>query len=150
MPVSIVTPVLAAGFLPMFVPETSPATTRDSARAWASAYVSYVVAGGIPAASAKQDAFAAALETAFNPNLGGAGPSLFLSAMNVFWLLLPVPAQVGAVSLFIPTSPNVNSPQPPDATPQQQANGLAQVIAGLTLGAVKVQPFVPGPPVPLV
>jgi len=150
MPVSVVTSVLTAGFLPMFIPETSPVTTSASAKAWAAAYVSYVAAGGIPAAIAKQSALASGLETAFNPNLSGAGPSLFLSALNTFWLGLPVPAQAGAVSLFLPLSPIVNSPQPPDATPQQQANGLAQVIAGLTLGAVKVQPFAPGPPIPLV
>jgi len=150
MPLSIVTSVLASGFLPMFVKETSPSTTRASADAWAKAYVAYVQAGGMPAASTRQTVFANALVSAFNPNLGGGGPALFLQAMNVFWLGLPVPAQVGAVSLFVPTSPNVNSPQPADATPQQQANGLAQVIAGLTLGAVKVQPFAPGPPVPLV
>lgn len=150
MPLAVVTPTLAAGFLPMFVAETSPATTKASADAWAQAYVNYVIAGGMPGASAKQAAFANALATAFNPSLGGGGPALFLQAMNVFWLGMPVPAQAGAVSLFVPTSPSVNSPQPANATPQQQANGLAQVIAGLTLGAVKVQPFAPGPPVPLV
>lgn len=133
----------------MFVKETAPATTELAAQAWAQAYVSYVIAGGIPAAVLKQGAFANALRTAFNPALLGGGPALLLSAMNVFWIGLPVPAQAGAVSLFIPLSPNTNSPQPPNATPQQQANGLAQVIAALTMGAVKVQPFVPGPPVPL-
>lgn len=150
MPLAAVTPVLAAGFLPMFMPSTSPSTTRASADAWAMAYVAYVQAGGMPAASAKQAVFADALALAFDPASSGAGPALFLSAMSVFWLGMPVPAQVGAVSLFVPVSPNVNSPQPATATPQQQANGLAQVIAGLTLGAVKVQPFAPGPPVPLV
>ena len=150
MPLAPVTSILAAGFLPMFVKETSPATTQASADAWAKAYVAYVQAGGMPAASTKQAAFASALATAFNPLLAGGGPALFLSAMMVFWIGMPVPAQVGAVSLFVPLSPIVNSPQPPNATPQQQANGLAQVIAGLTLGAVKVQPFAPGPPVPLV
>jgi hypothetical protein len=139
MPVAVVTPVLAAGFLPMFVPETSPSTTQASADAWAKAYVAYVVAGGIPAASAKQVTFANALASAFNPNLAGGGPALFLSAMLSFWVGLPVPAQVGVVTLFLPVSPSVNSPQPDNATPQQQANGLAQVISGLTLGAVKVQ-----------
>jgi len=149
MPLTPVTPTLASGFLPMFVPETSPATTQASADAWAAAYVAYVVAGGMPAATAKQSALASSLATAFNPNLAGAGPALLIQALAIFWIGIPVVAQLGAVSLFIPLSPIVNNPQPPDATPQQQANGLAQVIAGLTLGAVKVQPTLPGPPVPL-
>ena len=149
MPVATATSVLASGFLPMFVPATSPATTQASADAWAKAYIGYVVAGGIPTAAAKQSSFANALATAFNPTLAGGGPALFLSAMLSFWIGLVVPAQAGAVSIFAPLSPSVNSPQPDNATPQQQANGLAQVIAGLTLGAVKVQPFAPGPPVPL-
>lgn len=149
MPLAPVTPTLASGLLPMFVPETSPATTQASADAWAKAYVAYVVAGGMPGATAKQSALASSLATAFNPLLAGGGPVLFMQALSLFWIGMPVPAQAGAVSLFVPLSPNTNSPQPPDATPQQQANGLAQVIAGLTLGAVKVQPFAPGPPVPL-
>jgi hypothetical protein len=139
MPLAIVTPVLAAGFLPMFVPETSPSTTQASADSWAKAYVAYVVAGGMPAATAKKSALASSLATAFNPNLAGGGPVLFMQALATFWIGMPVPAQLATAILFAPLSPNVNSPQPANATPQQQANGLAQVIAGLTLGAVKVQ-----------
>jgi hypothetical protein len=149
MPVATATPVLASGFLPMFVPATAPATTQASAQMWANAYANYLVAGGIPAAKLKQAVLANSLTTAFNPNLAGGGPALFLQALALYWIGMPVPAQAGAVSLFAPIAPNVNNPQPDNATPQQQANGLAQVIAGLTMGAVKVQPFVPGPPVPL-
>lgn len=149
MPLSVVTTTLASGFLPMFVPETAPLTTAQAASQWAQAYTAYVVAGGMPTAVTKQAVLANSLTTAFNPNLSGGGPALFLQALEAFWIGIAVPAQAGAVSLFIPLSPNVNSPQPDNATPQQQANGLAQVIAGLTLGAVKVQPFAPGPPVPI-
>jgi hypothetical protein len=137
MPVSTATSVLASGFLPMFVPETSPTTTKASADAWAAAYVSYAVAGGILAAPTRQTALANALLTAFNPSLMGGGIPLFLNALSVFWIGLPVPGQLAIATLFVPIS-SPESPQPPNATPQQQANGLAQVIAGLTLGAVKV------------
>lgn len=150
MPIIAVTSILAAGFLPMFTAATAPATARAAADAWAQAYVNYVQAGGMPAASAKQAVFAQALLQAFQPELAGGGPALFMQALSTFWLGMPVPAQVGAVSLFIPSSLSVVSPQSDQATPQQQSNGLAQVVAGLTLGSVKVQPFAPGPPVPLI
>lgn len=149
MPLKSVEKVLAAGFLPMFNVETAAPSTREAAEVWAKAYTNYVVAGGIPAARAKEKGFAKALTAAFEPTLGGGGKSLFLAAMKIFWIGLPVPAQAGAVSIFAPRSTNVDSPQPGDATPQDQANALAKMIAGLTLGAVKVQPFAPGPPVPL-
>ena len=143
MPVVAVTSVLAAGLLPMFVAETAPATTSAAAKTWAGAYVAYVTAGGITGGQAKEDAFATALEAAFNPALGGAGPALFMSALGTFWIGLQVPAQTGVVTAFLPPSMSIDSPQPDDATPQQQANGLAQVISGLTLGAVQVT--IPGP-----
>lgn len=130
----------------MFVPETSPAETRAAAVAWAAAYTDYVVAGGIPARP-RQSMFADALTTAFNPALAGGGPALFLSAFQVFWVGLPVPAQTGIVVAFVPVG-SVNSPQPDNATPAQQANGLATVISTLTLGAVKVQ-VPPGVIVPI-
>jgi len=143
MPVVAVTSVLAAGLLPMFTTGSSPSTTRASAEAWAQAYIAYVTAGGVVGGQAKETAFAAALETAFNPNLSGGGPALFLSAMSSFWIGLQVPAQLATATIFVPSSPSVDNPQPDDATPQQQANGLAQVIAGLTLGAVKVMLIAP-------
>ena len=145
MPLATATPVLATGFLPLFTPGFS--TTAQAADAWARAYAQYVVAGGIPAAVAKQPGLAAALTQAFNP--AGNGIPAFLQALTVFWLGLPVPAQAGAVAAFLPVNPNLTSSQPPDATAVQQANGLAQVMARLTMGAVKVQPFAPGPPVPI-
>lgn len=148
MPVAAVTSVLAAGLLPLFVPETAPATTPDAADQWAKAYTDYIVAGGISAVH-KQSAFAAALTTAFNPELAGGGPPLFIQALQVFWLGLPVPQQGGTVVLFTPTTTNVDSPQPDDATPQDQADALAQVLSSFTLGAVKVQVGPPGPIVPL-
>jgi hypothetical protein len=133
----------------MFTPKTAPATTAAAATAWAAAYVAYIEAGGIPTAATRQSVFADALTVAFNPELAGAGIALFVASFNVFWIGLVVPAQAGTVVSFIPVSPNVSSPEPDNATPQQQANGLATVIATLTLGSVLVQPFAPGPPVPL-
>jgi hypothetical protein len=62
-----------------------------------------------------------------------------------YWLGMAIPAQAGVVSAFIPTSTNLNSPQPPGATAAQQAAGVAQLISRLTLGAVKVT--IPGPAV---
>ena len=137
MPLTPVTPVLAQGLLPMFIVETAPSTTRAAAQQWARAYTAYAVAGGIPALP-NQAALALDLEKAFNPELAGKGPPLFIGALSKFWMGLPVPYMAGAVALFAPTSSNVNSEQPDDATPQDQANGLAQVISGFTLSAVKV------------
>lgn len=147
MPVAAVTSVLAAGFLPLFSAATAPDTTAKAADAWAAAYTNYIVAGGVPARPRK-DIFASALLNAFRPELGGGGPPLFLQAFQAFWIGLPVPAQGGIVTAFVPTSTNVNSPQPDDATPANQANALALLISGLTLGAVKVT-VPPGVIVPL-
>lgn len=132
----------------MFVTETAPTTTREAAERWALAYTDYALAGGVPA-SPRRLSFADALTEAFNPELAGGGPSLFIQALSVFWVGLPVPQQGGSVIFFAPTSSNVDSPQPDDATPQDQANALAQVISGFTLSAVKVQVGPPGPIVPL-
>jgi hypothetical protein len=148
MPVAAVTSVLAAGFRPMFAAATAPLTTAKAANDWARAYADYVVAGGIPAARIKQAAFATALVTAFDPALAGAGPALMIQALLTFWIGLPVPAQAGTVTAFIPLSLDVSSPQPDNATPEDEARGLAQVISGLTLGAVKVT-VPPGVIVPL-
>lgn len=148
MPVSTATPVLAAGLAPMFTAATSPATTEQAAQTWAEAYADYIKAGGITAAPTRVPAFASALASAFRPELAGGGPALFVAAFQVFWIGLLVPAQSGIVSAFVPITLDVNSPQPAEATPQQQANGLAQIIAGLTLGSVKVQ-VPPGVIVPL-
>jgi len=130
----------------MFVSKTAPQTTRDAARTWASAYTKYAIAGGVPA-TPKEQPFASALESAFNPNLAGAGPALFIQALQTFWLGLAVPAQAGTVTAVIPVG-SVSSPQPPSATPQQQANALAQVISAFTIGSVKVT-VPPGAVVPL-
>jgi len=138
MPLATQTPVLARGFDILFDPELSPQTTLDAARVWAQAYTAYAVSAGIPLARTREALLASALAVAFNPELAGGGPALFVQALSVFWLGLPIPyTGTGVVSLVIPTG-SVNSPQPDDATPLQQADGLAQTIAGFTLGAVKV------------
>jgi len=129
---------LAQGFSILFDPELAPATTEDSARQWAKAYTNWVVAGGVGAAKAKESVLAAALTVAFNPELAGAGPGLLTKALSSFWMGLPVPEQLSIVVAVIPTG-SVNSSQPDNATPEQQAQGLAQVISAFTLGAVKVQ-----------
>jgi hypothetical protein len=138
MPVAPQTPKLARGFDILFDQEKSPATTPDAARVWAKAYTDYAVAGGVTAARAKEPVLAAALTTAFNPELAGGGPPLFIQALQAFWLGLPVPEQLAVVVAVIPSG-SVNSPQPDNATPKQQADGLAATIAAFTLGSVKVQ-----------
>src|SRR5690606_38999848 len=87
---------------------------------------------------ARQLQLATDLTKAFDPERLGQGPSLFLQALAAFWIGMPVPAQGGTVTAFTPVSLTVNNPQPDNATPREQARGLAQVISGLTLGAVKV------------
>lgn len=148
MPVSVVTPVLATGFLRLFAPATAPATTEQAARDWAKAYVDYIVAGGIPDAKSREAVFGNALAAAFPPELAGTGPSIFVQAFQVFWIGLTVPAQSGVVTAFIPVTADVNSPQPAGASPADQARGLAQVISGFTLGSVIVT-VPPGVTVPL-
>jgi hypothetical protein len=144
MPLTSQTPVLARGFDILFDQELAPVTTPDSARAWAQAYTAYAVSAGIPLAKTKEVPLAGALTVAFDPTLGGGGPPLFIQALQVFWLGLPIPYMPGGVVSVVAPSGSVNSPQPDDATPLQQADGLAATIAGFTLGSVKV--LVPGPP----
>lgn len=153
MPLSTQTPVLARGFDILFDKDLAPTTTEGSARVWANAYTNYAVSAGIPLAKAKESIFASSLTIAFNPYLAGGGPVLFIQALTVFWIGLPIPYMIGTgpgtVSAVIPTG-STNSPQPDDATSTQQADGLAQVIAGFTLGSVKVIVPPAAAPVPIV
>ena len=148
MPVALQTSKLARGLRILFDPENAPLTTRGSAKVWAAAYTDYAIAGGVAAAKAKEPVLASALTKAFNPESGGGGPSLFVSALKLFWAGLPVPEQVGFVINVFPSG-SVDSPQPDDATPDEQAQGLAAIIAGFTLGSVKVFINPAGPIVPL-
>lgn len=148
MPLNGQDKVLARGFDILFDPKLSPQTTEDAAKVWAKAYVAYALAGGVPAAKSREESFAAALTVAFNPELAGGGPTLFIQALSVFWLgqniVGPPP---GIVSAVIPAG-SVSSPQPDDATATQQADGLALTIAAFTLGSVWVLPTAqPAPPV---
>lgn len=146
MPLGPQTSTLARGFDILFDQEKSPQTTPAAAQVWANAYTNYAVAGGVAAAKAKEPVLASALTQAFNPNLAGGGPPLFIQALVAFWAGLPVPEQAGVVSAIIPSG-GVNSPQPDDATPTQQADGLAATIAAFTLGSVKVQLLAPPNPI---
>lgn len=149
MPLAPQVSVLAQEFLILFDPELAPVTTPDSAKTWAKSYVQWCLAGGIPEAKAREPVLASALTVAFNPELGGGGPALFTQALLAFWMGMTIPEQAGIVVSFLPTG-STNSPQPDDATPLQQAQGLAQTISAFTLGAVKVQsPPTTGPIVPL-
>ena len=151
MPLTSQTPVLARGFDILFDQRFAPTTTPDSARVWAQAYTAYAVSAGIPTASAKEAIFASALTVAFNPELAGGGPSLFIQALSAFWFGLPIPYPPfngGFVTAVIPAG-SVNSPQPDDATPLQQADGLAQTIAAFTLGSVWATPNPIPPGVPI-
>lgn len=137
MPLATQTSVLARGFDILFDQEKSPSTTPAAAKVWARAYVDYAISAGIVAAKSRETVFAGALNVAFNPELAGGGPSLFIQAFQALWVGLAVPHMGGVVLGVIPTG-SVNSPQPDDATPREQADGLAQTIAGFTLGSVKV------------
>lgn len=131
------TPKLAQGLLVLFT-DQAPTTTEGAAKQWAKAYTDYAVFGGVTAARARQQNLARDLTKAFNPELGGGGPALFIKALQAFWQGLAVPEQAAVVVAVTPSG-TVNSEQPGSATPAQQANGLAQVIAAFTLGSVKVQ-----------
>lgn len=151
MPLTTQTPVLARGFDILFDQKRAPSTTADAAKAWAQAYTTYAESAGIPLARARETVLASALTTAFNPELGGGGPSLFIVALATFWVGLVIPYMVGTgpslASSVIPSG-SVDSPQADDATPLQQADGLAQTIAAFTLNSVKVLvPAAPGPPI---
>jgi len=146
MPLGAHITTLGDGFKILFDAEKAPQTTPEAARVWAKAYTDWAKIGGVPAATAKEAPLAAALTTAFNPELAGGGPPLFIQALVTFWAGLPVPEQAGIVSAIIPSG-SVSSPQPDDATPDQQAQGLASVIAGFTLGSVKVQLLAPPNPI---
>lgn len=144
MPIVIAMPVLQTGFMPMFNPLSAPPTTSDAAMSWATAYVNYVNAGGI-FATPKKASLVSALTSAFNPELSGGGPAALMAALASFWVGLQVPAQAGAVLAFIPAG-STESRQPSNATPEQQAIGLATVIHNLTMMSVWVKPH--APPVP--
>ena len=147
MPISAALPVLASGLQLLFEPGTTPPTTHDAARMWADAIVRYATAGGVPA-EVKRQALASALEVAFQPAWLGAGIPLFLQALVVFWMGLPVPQQLGVVVIFVPLISPIPPPIPPEATPAQQAQSLANQLHALTLGAAKVQ--LTAPPNPIV
>jgi len=151
MPLTTQTSVLARGFDILFDAELAPQTTPDSAKAWAKAYTAYAVSAGIPLATGRESALAGALTTAFNPNLAGGGPPLFIQALSVFWLGLLIPYMVGVppnasfVTVVAPSGGVTPPPLPEDVTTQQQADALATTIAAFTLGSVKVLvPAAPG------
>ena len=141
---------LGLGFLRLFDPDLAPITTADSAREWAKIYTDWAVIGGVVEARAREALLATSLAIAFNPELAGGGLPLFTQALSSFWIGMTIPEQLGIVSAVIPTG-SITSLQPPDSTPQQQAQGLAQVISTFTLSSVKVQvlPTPPGPIIPL-
>jgi hypothetical protein len=135
MPLAPCMPVLSAGIVPILQPATAPKSLGDAATAWARAWTNYAVAGGIQGALAKENALAAALAAAFVPN--GSGPVLMVQALTMFWMVLPVPAQAGIICSYIPS---VAAPVvPPDPTPQQQADALAQMLHAMTMSALLVQ-----------
>lgn len=142
-------PLLAQGFLPLFSLENPASETAIAAQTWALAYSAYATAGGVSGIDpGRMAAFRADLTEAFNPDSNGAGRSPFLGAMAKFWLGLAAPPG-GVVVLFLPSG-SIDSPQSDDATPAQQAQGLAQIIHGLTMVSVKVL-VPPGPlPVPII
>lgn len=142
------TQILARGFDILFDQELSPQTTPEAAKTWSQAYTDWAVSAGIPLARTREVPLTGALTTAFNPELSGGGPPLFIQALSVFWLGLVIPYMAGTVSAVVPTG-SVDSPQPDDATPLQQADSLAQTIAAFTLSAVKVLIPPAGVPVPI-
>jgi len=146
VPLAAAIPTLANGFLPLFEP--GQATTAGAARVWANAYFSYTVLGNVIPPPPKKNLLEAALTAAFNPELNGGGRSLFLQALTSYWLGIPATVPPGTVSIFIPSG-SIDSSAASDATPQQQAKALADLIHQLTIRSAKVVPTVPGPPVPV-
>jgi hypothetical protein len=153
MPLGDQIPVLARGFDILFDAKLAPVTTEDSAKAWAKAYTAWALAAGIPMASTRESALAGGLATAFNPNLAGGGPPLFIAALGMFWvglLILYVPSVPPLTASALPLVPSGSvtpPPQPENATTAQKADTLAATIAAFTIASVKVLvPAAPGPP----
>ena len=138
MPLQPQLPVLSAGFFKLFDPEQAAIETAGAARAWAKAYTDYAVAGGVVAARPREVSLAGALTRAFIPEPPGQGPPFLIQAIVLFWIGQAVPEQLGIVVAVTPAGP-ILSPQPGTATPQQQADSLAQAVASFTIGSVKVQ-----------
>jgi hypothetical protein len=147
MPLSAVIPLLAQGFQALF--DVAPPSSADAASLWASAYCTWCLAGGAAVLPPRQQALSNALATAFEAT-AGAGAAGLVSALATFWPGTPVPgmAPTAQAVAFIPWGdlslvvPGVN-----DAPAAAQAQGLAQLIAALTLASVKV--LIPPSPLPV-
>lgn len=147
MPLATAVHVLANGLLPLFDPGQT--STVDAAGVWADAYLAYSLnAINVTVIPAKRTALAADLTAAFNPELNGGGRSLFLAALAKFWIGTPGISPPGIVSIFIPSG-SIDSSVGNDATPQEQAESVADLIHQLTIRSAKITPFAPGPPVPV-
>ncbi|KKK68351.1 hypothetical protein LCGC14_2944920 [marine sediment metagenome] len=146
MPLATAVPILSAGFLPLFDP--GQASTEEAAGVWADAYLAYALnAVNATVIPARRNTLAADLTIAFDPESNGGGRSPFLLALAGFWLGTPgIPT--GVVAIFIPSG-SIDSNPGNDATPQQQADAIADLIHQLTVNSAKIIPVPPGPPIPV-
>jgi hypothetical protein len=138
MPLAAALPLLAEGFLGSFL--SAPESAAQAATEWAAAYAAYCLAGGATILPLKQQALAAALEGAFDPN-AGAGAAQLVAGLAAFWPGTPVPgmAPTAQAVAFTPAGDlSLMVPGVSDAQPAAQAQGLAQIIHALTMASVKV------------
>lgn len=140
--------IMAQKFFPLFREEDPISETVAAAEVWADAYFSYASVGNVTVPPPKEIALAADLAQAFNPELNGGGRGLFLAALAKFWIGVPALVPPGVVTIFIPSG-SIDSNVADDATPQEQAEALADLIHQLTIASAKVLPTVPGPLVPV-
>ena len=140
--------ILGQGFFPLFDPADPIAETERAARVWAHAYYGYAAVGNVVVPPPKEQILAADLTVAFNPALNGGGRGLFMGALAKFWIGVPAAVPPGIVTIFVPSG-SIDANVPDDATPQQNAEAIADLIHQLTIASAKVTPFVPGPPVPV-
>lgn len=146
MPLFSGIPNFANNLLPLFDP--GEGTTDGAARIWANAYFQYALTGNVTPIPPRENVLAFDLTNAFNPELLGGGRSLFLTALAKFWIGTPATVPTGVVSIFIPSG-SIDSDAADDATPQEQAKALADLIHQLTVKSAKVLPTPPGPLVPI-
>ena len=139
--------ILATKLLPLFDPEKPVTETVHAAQIWANAYFSYASVGNV-AVLPREQLLAGDLAQAFDPYLNGGGRGLFLAALAKFWIGTPATVPPGTVTVFVPSG-SIDSNVKDDATPQEQADALADIIHQLTIASAKVLPIPPGPLVPV-
>jgi hypothetical protein len=140
--------ILGQEFYPLFRRENPIEETAEAAAVWAHAYYLYASVGNVVVPPPKEHILAADLAVAFNPELNGGGKGLFLAALAKFWIGVPAAVPPGIVTIFVPSG-SIDANVPDDATPQQNAEAIADLVHQLTIASAKVLPTPPGPLVPV-